>query len=133
LKLLDYEKFEWADLAKSLWPVPVPSLSDAAMTHVELLKYYMEALGDAVPLLTEVEGCGRRPDGTNAYELEVQALERLVKDLEAAIQTREALVEEELEAARAEKRAAKLAADPDYVEPEEAPAEEGEAVEMKEL
>ena len=71
--------------------------------------------------------------------MEVQAAERLIRDLEEAIANREKMIEDELEAERAARREERRLNDPNYnpdedkEEGEEAPAEEGEAVEMKEL
>ena len=54
LKFRDEEKYEWADLAKSLWPTPNPKVEDSRATFTELLKYYTEAYEDTVPFLEEV-------------------------------------------------------------------------------
>lgn len=166
LKFRDEEQFEWADLAKSLWPTPLPKVEDLSATSSELLKFYteaplsarvpgsrpppdfqprpcLEAYDDAVPFLEEVRQAGLRPDGTSLYELEVQALERLVGELEAKIEEMERKIEEEKEAERARKRAEKRAEQglpPDAdLEGEEEPlspkgtGEDGVSVELKEL
>jgi len=106
LKLRDHERFEWADLAKSLWNTPLPKPEDLMATGQELLKFYTEAYDDALPLFNGVKEAGARPDGTNMFELEVQALQRLVKELEEKMDETEARIEDEKEALRAEKRAA---------------------------
>ena len=109
LKFRDEERFEWADLAKSLWPTPIPKVEDLSATSCELLKYYTEAYEDAVSFLEQVRQAGLRPGGGNMYELEVQALDRLVSELEAKIEEMDIKIEQEQEAERVKRRAEKRA------------------------
>jgi len=81
-----------------------------------------------------------RPDGTNSYELEVQALRRLVSELESKMEEMESKIEDEKEVARAIRRAEKRAeqglppADAALGEEEPlSPSAGGTSVEMKEF
>ena len=50
--------------------------------------------------LDEVTLAGVKPDGTNIFELEIQALQRLVRELEEKMDEMEVRIEQEKEAAR---------------------------------